>query len=59
MAETMAFGDGGNDLEMLSHACCGVAMANGTDALKHAADYVTDTVDEDGITKAMRYYSIL
>ena len=59
MQETMAFGDGGNDREMLSHACYGVAMANGTDALKQAADYVTASVDEDGITKALRYYSVI
>lgn len=59
MKETMAFGDGGNDLEMLSHACYGIAMANGTDVLKDAADYVTDSVDDDGITKAIRYYSVL
>jgi Cof subfamily protein (haloacid dehalogenase superfamily) len=55
--ETMAFGDGGNDIEMLRHAGIGVAMGNATDNVKRAADYVTDSVDDDGILKALRHFN--
>ena len=37
-----AFGDGDNDLEMMDFASFGVAMDNGTPALRAAADMVTD-----------------
>lgn len=57
--ETMAFGDGGNDIEMLSFAGIGVAMGNAGDAVKAAADYVTSAVDEDGIHHALTHFGIL
>ena len=41
--ETMAIGDGGNDVEMLQHAGIGVAMGNARDEVKQVADYVTDS----------------
>ncbi|MBR1498785.1 MAG: Cof-type HAD-IIB family hydrolase [Bacteroidaceae bacterium] len=49
LSETMAFGDGGNDIEMLRHAGIGVAMGNASDDVKAAADIVTTSVDEDGV----------
>jgi len=59
LEETMAFGDGGNDISMLKHAAIGVAMGNATDNVKQVADYVTDTVDNDGILKALQHFGIL
>jgi len=56
---TMAFGDGGNDISMLKHAAIGVAMGNGNDEVKAAADYVTGSVDEDGIINALKYFNVL
>lgn len=53
LEDTMAFGDGGNDIPMLRHAAVGIAMGNARDNVKEAADYVTDSVDEDGLAKAM------
>ena len=53
-SETMAFGDGGNDIEMLRHAGIGVAMGNASDEVKAAADYVTESVDDDGVAKALQ-----
>ena len=38
----MAFGDGGNDIDMLKFCGIGVAMGNAGDDVKEAADYVTD-----------------
>lgn len=53
-SETMAFGDGGNDIEMLRHAGVGVAMGNAADEVKAAADRVTTSVDEDGIANVLK-----
>ena len=52
--ETMAFGDGGNDMSIIKKAGIGVAMGNANEPLKNAADYITDSVDEDGIYKALK-----
>ena len=57
--EIMAFGDGENDREMLCFAGIGVAMANGAEAVKQAADYVTASVDDDGILKALEHFGII
>ena len=51
--ETMAFGDGGNDIQMLSHVGLGVAMGNARDEVKKYAKYVTSDVDNDGISRAL------
>ena len=47
--ETIAFGDGGNDADMLFTAGVGVAMGNASDSVKAVADEVCGGVDEDGI----------
>lgn len=49
--ECMAFGDGGNDIEMLCHVGLGVAMGNASDTVKAMADAVCQSVDDDGIAK--------
>ena len=54
--QTVAFGDGYNDREMLSCAGCGIAMGNGEDAAKQAADYITTPIGEDGIYQACRHF---
>lgn len=51
--ETIAFGDGGNDIEMLQWAGIGIAMGNADDSVKRHADLVTDDVDHEGIEKAI------
>lgn len=50
-ADTIAFGDSYNDLEMLDYAAVGVAMGNAPEDVKKAADMVTDDVNEDGLYK--------
>ena len=59
LEETMAFGDGGNDIGMLRHAGVGIAMGNAKDDVKASADYVTTSVDEDGIFKALKHFEII
>ena len=59
LEETMAFGDGGNDIPMIRHAQVGVAMGNALDSVKAIADYITDSVDHDGIAKALAHFEII
>lgn len=59
LSDTIAFGDSVNDLEMLQAAGVGVAMGNGSDAAKRAADYVTSAMEEDGIWNACRHLGLL
>ena len=53
--QTISFGDGGNDVDMLRFTGIGVAMGNAVDALKKVADYVTAPIGEDGIYKACEH----
>jgi cof-like hydrolase len=55
-SEVMAIGDGNNDVEMLEYAGIGVAMANGTEAAKNSAKYITGTNENDGVAKAIYKY---
>ena len=57
--ETIAFGDGENDISMLEYAGIGVAMGNSSDRVKASADYVTASVDEDGVARAVEHFSHL
>lgn len=57
--ETIAFGDGPNDAEMLRLAGIGVAMGNGSVEAKEAADYITDTCENDGIRKALEHFGLI
>ena len=59
LEETLAFGDGGNDILMLRHVGIGVAMGNAENDVKQAADYVTASVDEDGIEKALLHFGLI
>lgn len=54
--ETMAFGDGGNDIPIIKAAGIGVAMGNANESLKSVADYVTAAVDDNGIESALDYW---
>lgn len=51
--EVMAIGDQNNDIEMVQTAGVGVAMGNGTKEIKEIADYITDTVLNNGFVKAV------
>jgi Cof subfamily protein (haloacid dehalogenase superfamily) len=57
--DTIAFGDGPNDFEMLDYAQIGVAMGNALPALKETADLVTDPVDEDGLLQAFQKLGLI
>ncbi len=51
--ETIAIGDNFNDKAMIEFAGLGIAMGNAPDEVKAAADYVTDTNNNDGVAKAL------
>ena len=57
--DTYAFGDSVNDLEMLSHVRHGIAMGNGTDIAKKAADYITADLWDDGIMQGLKHFSLI
>ena len=59
LENTMAIGDGENDIDMIMHAGIGVAMGNAPERVKAIADYVTDDIDRDGIYKAMKHFKLL
>lgn len=59
ISQTMAFGDGGNDIEMLKYAHIGVAMGNAGENVKAIADYVTSAVDEDGVANALKHFEVI
>lgn len=54
--EVIAFGDQGNDVHMLRIAGLGVAMGNGTEEAKAAADEVTTSHDDEGIARVVERY---
>jgi hypothetical protein len=44
---------------MILQAGIGVAMGKAIDALKQQADYVTTSVDDDGILNALRHFNVI
>ncbi|SKC11722.1 haloacid dehalogenase-like hydrolase [Sphingobacterium nematocida] len=55
----MAFGDGGNDIEMLKYVKYGVAMGNARQEVKDIAYHITGEVDEAGVVQALKYFNLL
>lgn len=56
MENVMTLGDYDNDMPMIRAAGLGVAMGNALEKVKAAADYVTDTNDNDGVGKAIERF---
>lgn len=57
--DTYGFGDATPDIPMLAACGTGTAMGGGGPEIKAAADYVTDTVEADGLEKAFRHLGLL
>ena len=57
--EAMAFGDGGNDKDMLETVGCGIAMGNAVESVKQVANYVTKPVSEDGVYWALKHFNLI
>ena len=56
MENVMSVGDSLNDMKMIQQAGFGVAMGNAQEAVKKAADAITDTNDADGVARAIERY---
>ncbi|TWT01817.1 HAD family hydrolase [Planomicrobium sp. CPCC 101079] len=56
---TYAYGDGVNDIEMLQFVQYGIAMGNAKEAVKKAADDITESHDEDGIFNSFKKYELI
>lgn len=59
MSQVIAFGDDRNDLEMVAQAGIGVAMGNGIQAVRDAADYIAQPCGELGVVKALDHFGLL
>lgn len=58
-ANSFAYGDGLNDLEMIQFVAHGIAMGNACEALKKVATDVTDDVEKDGLFKSFKKYGLI
>lgn len=54
--EILTIGDQNNDIALLQSGGIKIAMGNATDELKAIADYITDSVYNDGFVKAMEQF---
>lgn len=58
LPQTIAIGDNLNDLPMLQAAGLGVAVGNGEEELKKAADFVTRSCDSDGVAYVIKKFGL-
>jgi|TARA_B100002003_G_C14081097_1_gene520086 hypothetical protein len=55
-SEVVAIGDNPNDVDMVRWAGMGIGMANGTDEVKEVADWITGSIEEDGVAQAVEKF---
>ena len=54
-----AIGDSRNDIEMLNCVDVGIAMGDAPEDVKSVASWITSTVEEDGVCKAMGHFGLV
>ena len=59
LEDTMAIGDGNNDIEMLEYCHTSIAMGNSEQDVKEAANYITTDINNDGIYNAFKHYGLI
>lgn len=59
LSDTWTFGDSMNDLSAFKTAGHSIAMGNGDEEIKKAADYVTDAIDRKGLLHALQHFQII
>ena len=57
--EILTIGDQNNDIALLQAGGLKIAMGNATEELKSIADYITDSVYEDGFVRAMEKFCLV
>lgn len=59
LENTYAFGDGMNDYDMLKCVGHGVAMGRHAEKLEECAEFITKTVQEEGIEYGLKHYGLV
>lgn len=59
MKDTAALGDSSNDIPMLRCAHIAIAMGNAAEDVKAEADYVTTSLEEDGVWNALKWLGVI
>lgn len=59
MKDSIAIGDGFNDIKMLEGAALSIAMGNAPKEIKDISDYVTDDIYEDGVFNALKHFNLI
>jgi len=59
LKNTVAFGDGGNDVGMLKYVPNSIAMGNAKAFVKESATYVTDSIEKDGVYNALKRLKLI
>lgn len=59
LEDAYVFGDSTNDLSMLEYVKNSTAMGNSCNQVKDVVSYITDTVENDGIMQALKYWGII
>lgn len=52
-------GDASNDIALMETVDVGIAMGNAPDFLKEKANYVTDSIDHDGVVTAFEHFGLI
>ena len=52
-------GDASNDVALMETVDVGIAMGNAPEFLKDKADYVTDSIDHDGVVTALEHFGLI
>jgi hydroxymethylpyrimidine pyrophosphatase-like HAD family hydrolase len=54
--QTVAFGDGENDVELVEWADYGIAVANAHERVKAVADWICPPAEEEGVAQVLDAY---
>ena len=57
--DAYVFGDSSNDLAMFQCGAHTIALGKHDEILEPYTEYVTDTVEQDGVAKAMKHYGLI
>ncbi len=57
--DVIAFGDNYNDIDMLTHVGCGVAVANARQEVKAIANYITPENTDHGVAKFIKAHILI
>lgn len=57
--EALAIGDDVYDIDMFNEVKYSACMGNGNEKVKQVATYVTDTIDKNGVKKALKHFNVI